>query len=469
MDAQHEALASEQARVADAREQLGHDKAAVVVRAADAEGKLEAFRRELALQQAALAETKRQLVDEKEKVLEHRRDLDDERQRFGAQAEALTELGLQVQRESRDVARAHESSRAQLDAARDAEARAEQARADAAAERLAIEDGAHALATRRRGFEEERLAAARERKALVTDRLAVGRTAEATRSLQLQLVEQLRDAATDDDDDDDGGGGGGGGGEAARDAAARAGVARARARAQSGAARRAPPPRRAWAASGGAPGGAVATAGVRSVEKALLAEERARASSELSAQSHFIAQLRARPALHVANGQHLYAAAGAPPPFGGSSGGGDGARYGCGYGYAAPSPAATHYAPPPPPSTHAHGGAQREPGADGLGPAWETGGNGAGSGRPSTRADSYGSSFNYAFPSMVQLGATPSGLAPTPAGGGPRALDGSAAPVSSEHTSSLRGSSLLSSWNLGLGDTPAPPAGSGRDVIEALP
>lgn len=299
MDAERDELRAERERLADVADQLSRDRAEVSVRAAEMEGKLASLKKDLDIERKAVEALRAQAAEEQEALATRFRDLQDERNAFARRVEALTNLGLEVQRESLRVSAVHDDASSRLTLAVEKEEASAMALRAAEQERARADEAVHSLERRRQGFEQERLSAARERHALLADRLQVGRTAEATRELQLQLVRRIAEEAGVGEDL----------GSSAAGQAVASGPAAVPERARD--------VRGLAAADGAARDGAKARATAQragALDSLLLREEREAALAELSSQSDFIAQLRSRrPRLATGTAPWLEVDDGRPP------------------------------------------------------------------------------------------------------------------------------------------------------------
>lgn len=184
-------LAAELLAVQKERERQSREQASATTEAAKRGVRLRAEHAEVAAERALLEQAKEKVVAERQEVAIAHSALTAEREEFAAEVQALHELGLQVRAESAAVKEAMAASSAERRAAEELNAQAVSEKHAALDARAALEVKEREVLEQRRVFEQERLETAKERKALVLQQCAVSRSADATRTLQMQLVDQI--------------------------------------------------------------------------------------------------------------------------------------------------------------------------------------------------------------------------------------------------------------------------------------
>ena len=157
---------------------------------AQTQAQLKAARAEIDTESALLAETRDRVAADRSEFLAQQAKLDAERESFARDVEALRQLGLQVQADSIAVRDMKAQSSAEVGEAQRLHDEATSARADAEAAAAKAEEAMRVL-FEQRVVRDRTPRDGEGRRELLSQKAAVSRSAEATRRLQLQLVQQM--------------------------------------------------------------------------------------------------------------------------------------------------------------------------------------------------------------------------------------------------------------------------------------
>ncbi|KAK3263341.1 hypothetical protein CYMTET_27838, partial [Cymbomonas tetramitiformis] len=190
-------LAMERAELGQSREKALNAEVEARKRLADVEGKIASSTAQYEQEGRYCEEMRKVMEEERRKLAAEREQLELEKRVFHQETQRLTQLGLQTQQKSEEMAQLRDDALAERQQAERIyeETRNEQRSIEQF--KRSIDEEHRQFAEQKRFFEEERVRIAKERQQAAHERTAAMQASEQARALQMKLADRMRRHATD--------------------------------------------------------------------------------------------------------------------------------------------------------------------------------------------------------------------------------------------------------------------------------